>query len=573
MNNKRWELKNNYSEETVSSLSKQLNINEALARVLVLRNINTFEQAKHFFRPELNNLHDPFLMNGMDVAVKRVIKSLTENEKILIYGDYDVDGTNAAAMVYLFLKKLGGTVSIYIPNRLKEGYGISLAGIDEAEASGCSLLISVDCGITAIEEVEYARKKKIDIIICDHHQPADKIPNALAVLDPIKGNCNYPFKHLSGCGVAFKLIQGICNSIGMKTEAYNYLDFVAVAAAADIVYLTDENRILVKYGLELLNTSTRPGFLALIKKAGFKPGSINCSNIVFGLAPRINAVGRLGDAQRAINLLIAENYEQAEEYADILENENRKRKNIDEKTFQEAEEYIQNNINLDERISIVVSKDDWHPGVIGIVASRVVEKYYRPTIMLTKIEGVLKGSARSIAGFNIFEALKKCEHLLIQYGGHQAAAGLSLAEENFEKFKEEFEKIAASELDNYKIIPTIFIDSEVNLSEIKPKFIRILEQIAPFGPNNMRPVFLTKNVNIFSFPRVVGNNHLIMKLKQPGSPVFDAVGYDMGDAINTFENLNDNVDIVFSIETVNKEGYFIPQIRLKDIRKSTLNKE
>ncbi len=568
---RRWKISDFKETFTRGILSDELNISSVLAQILVSREIDSFKKAKLFFRPELSDLHDPFEMNGMEAAVKRVIKSLTNNEKILIYGDYDVDGTNAASMLYLYLREIGGDATIYIPNRLKEGYGISPAGIEDAVKLGASLLISVDCGITAIEETEFAKSLNIDLIICDHHEPLNIIPDAVAVLDPLKPNCKYPYKFLSGCGVTFKLIEGISKSIGMRELPGKYLDFVAVSGAADIVPLTGENRILVKFGLERLNNDPRPGFKAIIEKAGLTIGNINSTNIVFGIAPRINAVGRLGDAQRAIDLLIAKDYDSAAEYAEVLELENRERRKIDEETFNQAEAIVESEIDFTKDRAIVLHKEDWHAGVIGIVASRLVEKYFRPSIMLTTVEGVIKGSARSIADFNIYDAIKKCEDSLLQFGGHKAAAGVSVAPEKLNEFREKFLNVTRDEITNEMLTPALKIDAIVELKELTPKFLRILEQFAPFGPQNMKPVFLSEKVESLPNPRIVGNNHLLFRVKQNGSSVFDVIGFDLGHFSDELDIVNNKIDIVYSIDTVSKNGSSFPQFKLKDLRLSEEN--
>lgn len=565
---KRWKISEFTDTFTQGNLSDELNISPILAQILVSREIDNFKKAKLFFRPELTDLHDPFEMDGMEAAVKRVIKALTDNEKILIYGDYDVDGTNAASMLYLFLREIGGNSTIYIPNRLKEGYGISPAGIEDAVKLGASLLISVDCGITAIDETEYAKSLNIDLIICDHHEPSNTIPNAVAVLDPIKPNCNYPYKYLSGCGVTFKLIEGISHSIGMRELPQKYLDFVAVSGAADIVPLTGENRILVKFGLERMNDNPRPGFKAIIEKAGMSLGNINSTNVVFGIAPRINAVGRLGDAQRAIDLLIAKDYETAEMYADVLESENRERRKIDEETFNQAAAMVESEFDFDKDRAIILHKSDWHAGVIGIVASRLVEKYYRPSIMLTTLEGVIKGSARSITDFNIYDAIKKCGDSLLQFGGHKAAAGVSIDPNKLNEFKEKFLQVSREEITEEMLAPTLKIDSVVEFKDLTPKFLRILEQFAPFGPQNMKPVFLSENVEVLPSPRIVGNNHLLFRVKQNGSSVFDIIGFDMGHFSEELDITNNKIDIVYSIDSVLKNGSTFPQFKLKDLKLS-----
>ncbi len=568
-----WKILNCSDEFSQQVLVDDLNINPALARILVLREIDSYRKARQFFRPTLDDLHDPYLLNGMRDAVKRIIKALTENQKIMIYGDYDVDGTNASAMLYLFLTEIGGNVDIYIPNRLTEGYGISKTGIDEAIQNGTKLIISVDCGITAVEETEYAKNHGVDLIICDHHEPGEKIPDALAVLDPLKPGCAYPYKYLSGAGVTFKLIQAISDSIGMKDYPYQYLDFVAVAGAADIVPLTGENRILVKFGLEKLNNDPRPGFKALIDKAGLKLGNISSSQIVFGLAPRINAVGRLGDASRAVNLLLSKSYDEALYYAEILDKENRNRRQIDEEILNEAIQKVESELNLDEEIAIILHKDDWHIGVVGIVASRLVEKFYRPSILLTSVDGVFKGSARSIADFNLYEALKKCDDVLLQFGGHKAAAGLSIHRDKIEEFKRKFNQIAKEALTPEQLIPTLEIDAVIELNSITPKFRRILEQFAPFGPQNMKPVFLTERVEIFDRPRISPNNHLFVKVRKNGSTVFDVVGYNLGEYAISLLDLNGSfkntyIDIVYTIESTTINDMVFPQLNLKDFRLS-----
>lgn len=566
-----WKILSCPDEFSQQVLVDDLNISPALAKVLVLREIDSYRKARQFFKPTLDDLHDPYLLNGMRDAVKRIIKALTENQKIMIYGDYDVDGTNASAMLYLFLTEIGGNVEIYIPNRFREGYGISTIGIDEAIQNGTKLIISVDCGITAVEETEYAKNFGIDLIICDHHEPGEIIPKAVAVLDPLKPGCPYPYKYLSGAGVTFKLIQAIADTIGMKDLPFQYLDFVAVAGAADIVPLTGENRIIVKYGLEKLNTDPRPGFRALIDKAGLRLGNISSSQIVFGLAPRINAVGRLGDASRAVKLLLSKSYDEALYYAEILDRENRNRREIDEEILYEAIEKVEKELNLDEEIAIILHKEDWHIGVIGIVASRLVEKFYRPSILLTDVDGVLKGSARSIADFNLYEALKECGDILLQFGGHKAAAGLSISYDKINEFKKRFNEIAKKNLSSEQLIPTLEIEAVVELNSITPKFRRILERFAPFGPQNMKPIFMTEQVEIFDKPKVSSNNHLFMKVRKNNSAVFDVIGYNMGDYATELLDLNGSInktyiDIVYTIESTTINNMTFPQLNLKDFR-------
>ena len=563
---KRWKIKETNDDYSIKSLSDSINISEVLSKLLVLRNIKNFHQAKHFFRPTLDLLNDPFQMDGMEAATYRVIKALTENQLICIYGDYDVDGTCSTALLYMFLQELGANVEFYIPQRLTEGYGISQSGIDNIKCRGTSLLISVDCGITAIEETKYINEFGIDLIICDHHQPKEEIPNAYAVLDPLKPNCNYPFKYLSGAGVAFKLAQGVAERIGKRDLPLKYLDLVALAGAADIVPLIDENRLLVKEGLEMINSNPRPGIAALIESSNIFPGNLTSGQIVFTIAPRINAVGRLGDAQRAVELLVTKDKNQALELAQVLESENYQRRKIDEDTFDNALDIVENSIDLSEDIAIILHQEKWHPGVIGIVASRLVEKYYRPTIMLTTVDGVAKGSARSISNFNIYEALKKCEDLLIHFGGHQAAAGLAVEVEKIDEFKSKFNQIVKESMSEEDLMPELHIDSKLKFSEITSKFLRIIDQFSPFGPGNMRPVFISENVTVVNSPKIVGLNHLIINVKQFGCDrVFDCIGFNMSEFIDSIKT-NSTLDIVYSIDKLIRDGKTFPQLKLKDLK-------
>ena len=583
---KRWIIKKVDDEYSVKSLADSLKISEILARILILRNIKTFQDAKNYFRPTLNNIHDPFLMDGMEVATFRVIKALTENQLITIFGDYDVDGTCSTALLYLFLKELGAKVDYYIPKRLSEGYGLSKIGFDNINKNGTSLVIAVDCGITAVEETDYANSLGMDLIICDHHLPKDRLPNALAILDPIKPNCKYPFKYLSGAGVAFKLAQGVSERIGKRDLPFKLLDLVALAATADIVPLTGENRIFVRTGIENINNNPRPGIKALIQSSKITPGNLSSGQIVFTIAPRINAAGRMGDAKRAVDLFVTDNFETAQEYASILENENYERRKIDETTLNNALELVENELDLNVDIPIVLHQDNWHPGVIGIVASRLVEKYYRPTIMLTTINGVAKGSARSISNFNIYNALEKCEDVLLQFGGHKAAAGLELEIDKINEFKERFKKVVKESLSKEELFREIDIDSKIKFSEITPKFLRILDQFTPFGPKNMRPVFLSEKVQTAFSPKIVGKNHLLVCFKQEGLPcqqtglpgrqtsvkrVFDAIGFGLGEKFDIVNNNQNLLDIVFTVDKTTRNGNTFPQLRIKDLKISNGN--
>ncbi len=564
---KRWKLKDQANQSEVLALADTLNISNVLADLLIRRDVKNFFEAKNYFRPSMESLHDPLLMDGMEEAAKRVIEAITANEKICVYGDYDVDGTCSASLMYLFLKELGGNAEIYIPNRITDGYGLSKEGVDHVNSIGTKLMISVDCGITAVEEVDYANSLGIDTIICDHHKPKDEIPRAVAVLDPLKPNCNYPFKYLSGAGVAFKLARAVGDRFGQIDIALKYLDLVALAGAADIVPLVDENRVLVREGIDQINQNPRPGILALIKSARMEPGNLSAGQIVFTLAPRINAVGRLGDANRAVELFITDDYQEAIKLAKVLEDENLERRKIDESTFSHALSELEEMVNIDEDFGIVLHNDNWHPGVIGIVASRLVEKYYRPSVMLSTIDGVAKGSARSISGFNIYKALENCEDLLIQFGGHEAAAGLAIEIENIPEFRKRFNSYLKENLSDKEILPEINIDTKISLSEITPKFVRVLDQFAPYGPGNMRPVFLTEDVEVVYNPRIVGKNHFVAYFKQNGTDkIFDSIGFNLGMFANAIDKEKNLVDIVYTIEKITKDGKEYPQLRLRDMR-------
>jgi len=568
----KWTLKDPPEKNSVLALADSLNISTILAELLIQRGVTNFFEAKKYFRPNLEEIHDPYLMSDMEKAATRVIDALTNNEKICVYGDYDVDGTCSSSLMYLFLKELGANVYVYIPKRLTEGYGLSFGGIDQVKNDNVDLIITVDCGITAVDEIDYANTLGIETIICDHHQPKEELPKAYAILDPLKPGCEYPFKYLSGAGVAFKLARAIAYRFGKKDMVFKYLDLVALAGAADIVPLTDENRILVRAGIEQINKNPRPGIKALIKIARMEPGNLSAGQIVFTIAPRINAVGRLGDANRAVDLFVTDNYEEAERLARVLESENLERRKIDEVTFSHALEMVKQMENFDNELGIVLHHDSWHPGVVGIVASRLVEKYYRPSIMLTTIDGVAKGSARSIPGFNIYEAIEECQDLIVQFGGHKAAAGLEIEIDNIYKFKKKFNEVLKRNLKENEIIPEIKIDSKISLCEITPKFIRVLDQFAPFGPGNMRPIFLAEDVRVVSNPRIVGTNHFVTTFCQNGADkVYDAIGFNLGKFVYEVNKDSDLVDIVFTIEKVVRDSRTYPQIRVKDIRIKSIN--
>jgi single-stranded-DNA-specific exonuclease len=549
----------------VKRLSEELTISPSLVSVLVNRGIDTFDKAKKYFRPSTAHLHDPFLMDGMHLAVDRLLSARTKKEKILVYGDYDVDGTNGAGMLYLYFKEIGCDVSYYIPDRLTEGYGISQTGVEFAKKDGVKLLIAIDCGITAFPQVSYAGQLGIDVIICDHHEPADEIPPAVAVLDPLKPNCKYPFKYLCGTGVGYKFIQAIARTLGHEEKIEQYVDYVALATTADIVPLIDENRVFVRMGLERINATPRPGIRALLDKAGLKLGNATTGQIVFAMAPRINAVGRLGDAKRAVELLVSDDYENSLQFASVLEKENLTRRKIDEGVFEEAKSFIDEYFQKYGDGAIVMHNEEWHPGVVGIVASRMVEKYYRPAVMMTTVEGVAKGSARSIAGVNIHQALKQVEDKLLQFGGHKYAAGVSVDLDRIDEFRTAFNDAIKGMLTEDLLTPEIHIDAEIDLSELTPKFMRVLKQFAPFGPQNMRPTFLTKQVQVTGLPRIVGKDHLRFKIKKNGI-TFDCIGFNLGHLMDTVKSKLNGLDLVFSIDESDFAGTSFSQLKIKDVQ-------
>ncbi|NUN07736.1 MAG: single-stranded-DNA-specific exonuclease RecJ [Ignavibacteriaceae bacterium] len=562
-----WDLRSLPDEQKSAELAELLHVPPVIGKILFLRNVRSYQEARVFFRPTLEDLHDPFLMSGMETATMRIIDAITSKEKILVYGDYDVDGTCSTSLLYLFFKRMDANVDYYIPNRLKEGYGVSISGIDYAVSTGASLLITVDCGITAVEETAYANSKGLQVIICDHHQPKEVLPDALAVLDPLKPGCEYPFKYLSGAGVAFKLVQGICKRIGKKEYPMEYLDLVALAGAADIVPLVDENRILVKEGLAQINNSPRPGIRALIENARLEPGKMTSGQVVFTIAPRINAVGRMSDAKTAVELLITEDNAKARELASILEEENRQRRKIDEDTLTRAVNMLDSEYGDNIPDTLVLHNNEWHPGVIGIVASRLVEKYYKPTIMLTTIDGVAKGSARSISKFNIYEALKECEDLLLHFGGHEAAAGLAVELDKVDEFRKKFNDIVSGKLNGSDTSPTIDVDAKISFEDLTPKFMRLIEQFAPFGPANMRPTFWLENVTVKDNPRLIKEKHLIMTVAQKGTDkVFDAVGFNMPEYYRRIFKGERVFDLAFTIDIASNYSRSFAQLKIKDIR-------
>lgn len=565
-NRLQWCVAENVDRDLVHELAEKIHVPSIVARILIHREIKTYEEARAFFAPAWADLNDPYLMADMEKAVDRIISALNEQETIFIYGDYDVDGITSVSLLYLFLKERGANVHFYIPNRMEEGYGLSVSGINQAAALGTQLMITVDCGITAVEEVDLANSKGIDVIISDHHEPGDKLPAALAMLDPKREGCPYPFKQLAGVGVAFKLIQAVSQKLDLDSESYRkYIDLVALGSAADIVPLVDENRVLVSKGLEKINALDSIGIKALIDSSGLTGKSIGTGQVVFILAPRINAVGRLGSAERAVHLLITDSVEQADEIAQILEQENQHRKAIDEETFQEALMQLESVYDEPNDSAVVLCKEGWHSGVIGIVASRIVEQIYRPTVMIEIEDGIGKGSARSIPDFDIYSALKKCESYLLGFGGHKYAAGLTIDPEQIAPFTEAFKKVTKEIMKEEHLVQKIHIDAEILLSDITDKFVRLLNRFAPFGPKNMRPVFLTKNIQAVGIPKIVGRNHLKFRVRQ-GEALFDVIGFNLGGKLKLISEGESNLDMVYVVEENNWNGKIKTQLRIKDLR-------
>tara|TARA_R110002049_G_scaffold181169_1_gene348221 strand:+ start:8004 stop:9692 length:1689 start_codon:yes stop_codon:yes gene_type:complete len=561
----RWTIKPKPDATKVAALQKALQVNEIVAKLLVQRGISTFEVAKKFFRPELSHLHDPFLMKDMDVAVERIEQAIANYENILVFGDYDVDGTTSVALVSSYLQTYYPNVATYIPDRYKEGYGVSYAGIDYAEDNGITLIIALDCGVKAIDKVAYAKEKGIDFIICDHHRPGNKLPAAIAVLDPKRSDCNYPYDELCGCGVGFKLIQALGSKKGETTEnLIPYLDLVATAIGADIVPITGENRVLAYFGLQVINTNPRIGFKAIIQQ--IKKEVLTITDVVFIIAPRINAAGRMEHGLHAVNLLTETNIEQAKQFAANIETYNSDRRELDQEITKEALVQIIDS-KEEEQFTTVVYNENWHKGVIGIVASRLTETYYRPTLVFTKSGDKLAASARSVKDFDVYNALEACAEHIEQFGGHKYAAGLTLAESQYSGFKTQFEKVVAETIDPNLLIPEISIDAALDFDEINPKLMRIIKQMAPFGPGNMSPVFMTDNLQDTGYAKGVGQeeSHLKLAATQNGSKTIGAIGFNLGDKLPLVQNKK-QFSAVFSLDENEWKGTVSLQLKLRDIR-------
>lgn len=571
MKHKNWKIKPTPEESVLmDQLVLELNIHPKLASLLLQRGHNSIDKAREFFHPKLEMLHDPFLMKDMVQAVARIEGAIASNEKIMVYGDYDVDGTTSVAMMFLYLKERYNQVIFYIPDRYSEGYGVSTKGIDVAHELGVKLIIALDCGIKSVDKVQYAKELGIDFIICDHHRPGAEIPLAVAVLDPKRPDCHYPFKELSGCGVGFKLICAlVTRQNGDAEKAYRYLDLVAVSTAADMVPITGENRVITYFGLKEINRRSRPGLRAILEIAG-KTGEVTVNDIVFTIAPRINAAGRIESGTQAVELLIAASAEEARSFSEAINKQNTTRKGLNEDITRKAMEQIRADAGHSKRKSTVVYDPEWHKGVLGIVASKLTDEFYRPTIVLTRSNGVLAGSARSVKDFDVYNAIESCSELLEQFGGHMYAAGLTLLEENFEAFKERFEDEVSRSIEDRMLIREIEIDATLNLQEIDSNFFRTLQQFEPFGPGNLSPVFASNQVYDRGSARIVGVNHLKLSLfqQQKSNHVMDGIAFQLGH-YHQHVNRGFPFEICYHIEQNVFNGMERLQLNIKDIRNQT----
>ena len=568
---KKWKIRESADRQTVKQLSFELGVDPVLAELLVQRGVCTFHQARSFFRPDLADLHDPFLMTDMDKAVERVHQAVITGEKILVYGDYDVDGTTAVSLVYSFLRRLTRNIDFYIPERYDEGYGVSYKGIDWAAENGFGLIITLDCGIKANEKVEYARERGIEVIICDHHLPENELPKAVAVLDPKREDCFYPFDDLSGCGVGFKLVQAYSQRYDIPFESLiPLLDLLVVSIASDLVSVTDENRILAHYGLKQLNSHPREGLLAMIQLSGLEPNHLTIDDIVFKIGPRINAAGRMESGRIAVELLTASDEATAIRIGSAINEHNNERKNIDRRITQEALDMVREGKCLSSGNATIVYNPQWHKGVVGIVASRLVEAFYKPTIVFTQSQGgLVTGSARSVHGFDLYDAIESCADLLENFGGHLYAAGLTLIEENLPAFCERIENAISGKIVPQMQVPVVDIDAKLNFSQITPKFLRILKQFQPFGPGNSAPVFITENVYDNGMGRKVGaeGGHLKLELIQESHPYhhISAIAFNMADFFDHIKAGNP-IDVCYSIVENYYRGTANTQLRVKDLR-------
>ncbi len=551
----------------VDQIMELINVPRVIAQILLNRGVGTFNEARFFLKPTMDDLHNPFLMAGMDQAIERIASAIEKNEHIMIFGDYDVDGTTSTTLLYLTVKLLTDQVSYFIPDRLKEGYGLSIYGIQVAKERGAGLILAVDCGITANKEVDQARLMGIDVIIIDHHVPGETLPDAVAVLNPKRMDCDYPFKELCGVGLAYKVAQALAEQVGLPDHAvYAHMDLVALGTTADIVPLRDENRVLTKYGLAMIQETKKVGLQALISAAGLKQKEIVTGDVVFGLAPRINAAGRMGDANRVVRMLTTENREEAEQLAEELNMENIQRRQQDSVAFEEARDVAENDAFLSEASGIVLASERWHPGIIGIVASRMVETFSRPVIMIAMNGDTGRGSARTMGDFHLYNAIKECADLLIQFGGHHHAAGLSIARENVMAFQQRFHEVVTANATPEDFISRLTIDSEIEFDEVTPRLMKLLKMLGPFGPDNNHPVLASRNLTLVGAPNIIGREktHLKFKVRQ-NNHVIDAIGFGMADYADQLRAQPNRVHLAYTLEENTWQGKTSTQLRIKDI--------
>ena len=551
----------------VDQIMELINVPRVIAQILLNRGVGTFDKARYFLKPTMDDLHNPFLMAGMDQAIERIASAIQKNEHIMIFGDYDVDGTTSTTLLYLTIKLLTDQVSYFIPDRLKEGYGLSIYGIQVAKDRGAGLILAVDCGITANKEVDQARLMGLDVIIIDHHVPGETLPDAVAVLNPKRMDCDYPFKELCGVGLAYKVAQALAEQVGLPDHAvYAHMDLVALGTTADIVPLRDENRVLTKYGLAMIQQTKKPGLQALINAVGLKQKEIVTGHVVFGLAPRINAAGRMGDANRVVRLLTTENREEADQLAEELNMENVRRRQQDSVAFEEARDVVENDAFLSEANGIVLASERWHPGIIGIVASRMVEAFSRPVVMIAMNGDTGRGSARTMGDFHLYNAIKECADLLIQFGGHHHAAGLSIARENVTAFQQRFHEVVTANATPEDFIPRLNIDSEIEFDEVTPRLMKLLKMLGPFGPDNNHPVLVSRNLTLVGAPNIIGSEktHLKFKVRQKNH-VIDAIGFGMADYADQLRAQPNRVHLAYTLEENTWHGKTSTQLRIKDI--------
>lgn len=568
--NSRWVLLDEHPQ--VPQMMELINVPRVIAQILLNRGVSTFDDARYFLKPTLEDLHSPFLMADMDLAVERIHDAIQGKEHIMVFGDYDVDGTTATTLLYLTIKLLTDRISSYIPNRMTDGYGLSIEGLEEAKSRGVTLILAVDCGITANVEVEQAREMGIDVVIIDHHVPGDTLPNSVAILNPKRDDCEYPFKELCGVGLAYKVAQALAEHVGLpENTVYTHMDLVALGTTADIVPLRDENRVLTKYGLDMMQQTHKSGLQALLDVAGLREKELSTGHMLFLLAPRINAAGRMGDATRVVDLLITEDQKEAAQLAEELNVENKRRRKEDMLTFEAAREIVEKDPFLRESKGLVLASETWHPGIIGIVASRMVEAFNRPVVMISTAGEKGRGSARTVGDFHLYNAIKECSDLLIQFGGHHHAAGLSIKKDRIDEFRRRFNEVVAARATPADFIPKLEIDSEIELDEVTPRMVKLMKMIGPFGPANHHPVLVSRNLSVVGKLRTIGmeKKHLRFRVRQKGRTM-DAIGFGMAHFADRLNDSRDRLDLAYTLEENTFRGETSLQMRIKDIQLGTV---